>query len=65
MTLGGFAAALAIAHSLPRYMVRWVMRKIWGQQQRGEFDRMTAHGRTRAEEMMGELKLFCCLLKAR
>lgn len=30
LTFGGFATAFAIAHSLPRFMVRWVIGKVWG-----------------------------------
>ena len=29
MTLGGFATVFAIAQWMPRYVVRWVMWKIW------------------------------------
>jgi len=29
MTLGGYATVLAIAQWMPRYLVRWVMWKIW------------------------------------
>ena len=30
MTLGGFATAFAIAHWVPRFLLRWAMRKVWG-----------------------------------
>ena len=29
MTLGGFSTAFAIAHWMPRYLVRWAMWKVW------------------------------------
>ena len=30
MTLGGFATAFAVAHWMPRFLLRWAMRKVWG-----------------------------------
>lgn len=34
MTFGGFATAFAIVQSLPRFMVRWMARKIWNRPNR-------------------------------
>ena len=29
MTLGGFSTVFAVAHWLPRFLVRWAMRRVW------------------------------------